>query len=82
MTAFPVHGRTAPAFDRLRDVFARNFTDDIEVGASFCAMRDGALVVDLWGGWQDRAGTRPWQADTLSMSTPPPRASHPSPSRR
>lgn len=65
MTDYPVHGFTAPGFESLRAVFERNFTDDIEVGASFCAVHDGRTVVDLWGGWQDRSCTRPWQADTL-----------------
>ena len=39
-----------PGFERVREVFERNFTDDIEVGASFCAVVDGETVVDLWGG--------------------------------
>jgi CubicO group peptidase (beta-lactamase class C family) len=65
MSEFPIHGFVAPGFERVRDVFERNFTDDIEVGASFCAVRDGETVVDLWGGWVDRAHTRPWRDDTL-----------------
>ena len=27
---------------------------------------DGDLVVNLWGGWADAAGTRPWQQNTLT----------------
>ena len=65
MSDFPVHGRVASGFEPVREVFARNFTDDIEVGASFCAIVDGETVVDLWGGYQDRGCTRPWHADTL-----------------
>jgi CubicO group peptidase (beta-lactamase class C family) len=65
MPEFPVHGLTAAGFERVREVFERNFTDDIEVGASFSAVLDGMTVVDLWGGWQDRACTRPWVEDTL-----------------
>ena len=65
MVDFPVHGTTAPGFERVRDVFERNFTDDIEVGASFSAVVGGETVVDLWGGYQDRDCTRPWLADTL-----------------
>ena len=65
MTTFPVQGFVAPGFERVRDVFARNFTDDIEVGASFSAVVRGETVVDLWGGYVDRACTRPWQTDTL-----------------
>ena len=46
---FPIHGTTAPGFEPIRDVFERNFTADIEVGASFAAVVDGETVVDLWG---------------------------------
>jgi len=65
MSEFPIQGFTAPGFEPVREVFARNFSDDIEVGASFSALLDGVTVVDLWGGWQDRAHSRPWQTDTL-----------------
>ena len=65
MVAFPIHGTVAAGFERVRAVFERNFTDDIEVGAGVCVILDGATVVDLWGGFQDRAGTRPWRRDTL-----------------
>ena len=65
MTDYPIHGYTAPGFESVRDVFARNFSEDIEVGAGFSAVLDGETVVDLWGGYQDRACTRPWAEDTL-----------------
>ena len=62
---FPIHGFVADGFEPVREVFLRNFTEDIEVGASCCAVVDGETVVDLWGGFQDRDCTRPWQQDTL-----------------
>jgi len=65
MSEFPIQGVVAPGFEPVREVFARNFSHDIEVGASFSAVLDGVTVVDLWGGWQDRAQGRPWQTDTL-----------------
>ena len=65
MTDFPIHGTVASGFESVRGVFERNFVDDIEVGASFCAIVDGETVADLWGGYQDRACTRPWNEDTL-----------------
>jgi CubicO group peptidase (beta-lactamase class C family) len=65
MTDFPIHGYVAAGFERVREVFARNFSDDIEVGASVCAVHDGETVVDLWGGFADLACTRPWREDTL-----------------
>ena len=37
-----------------------------EIGAAVAAWVDGELVVNLWAGSADAAGTRPWQVDTLS----------------
>ena len=60
-----IHGDVAPGFEAVAEVFERNFTDDIEVGASFCAVVDGVTVVDLWGGYCDQACTVPWESNTL-----------------
>ncbi len=78
MTPAEVHGHVDPAFAAVRDAFERNFTETFEhddpgarrtdpgdLGASCCVIVGGRVVVDLWGGWADRARTRPWQADTL-----------------
>lgn len=35
------------------------------MAAGVAVVRDGALVVDLWGGHADAARTKPWQPDTL-----------------
>ncbi|HRE03410.1 MAG TPA: serine hydrolase domain-containing protein, partial [Ilumatobacteraceae bacterium] len=32
---------------------------------ALCVIRDGEVVVDLWGGYADEARTRSWTADTL-----------------
>ncbi|HET6867369.1 MAG TPA: serine hydrolase domain-containing protein [Solirubrobacteraceae bacterium] len=45
-----VHGEVAPGFEPVRDAFERCFSDLGETGASFAAVLDGRLVVDLWGG--------------------------------
>jgi CubicO group peptidase (beta-lactamase class C family) len=37
-----------------------------EVGAAVAAWVEGELVVNLWAGTADAAGTRPWQVDTLA----------------
>ena len=42
-----------------------NLRERREVGAACAVVRDGRLVVDLWGGHRDRQRTRPWQRDTL-----------------
>ncbi|MFV2090045.1 MAG: serine hydrolase domain-containing protein, partial [Pseudomonadales bacterium] len=62
---FPIQGRVAAGFEAVRDVFECNFTEDVEVGASVCIIQRGEVVVDLWGGHTDQAGTDPWQPDTL-----------------
>ena len=48
----------------MRDVFVDNF-DAGEIGAGCSVVLDGRSVVDLWGGWADEAGSRPWRSDTL-----------------
>jgi len=62
-----VSGFVAPGYEAVRDAFEENFVARGEVGAAFAAVRDGAPVVDLWGGLADRAGGRPWAEDTLQL---------------
>jgi len=62
----PVRGSCAPDFAGVREAFERNFTVGHEVGAAVAVWVDGALVVNLWGGSADAAGTRPWRQNTLS----------------
>ena len=35
------------------------------MGASVAVTLEGETVVDLWGGWRDRARTLPWEEDTI-----------------
>lgn len=56
-------GFVAPGFERVGAVFAGALGG--ELGAGFAAVRDGEIVVDLWGGWADRARTRPWAQGTI-----------------
>jgi CubicO group peptidase (beta-lactamase class C family) len=50
----------------VRDAFEQNFAQRNEVGAAVAAWVDGELVVNLWAGTADAAGTRPWRVDTLA----------------
>jgi CubicO group peptidase (beta-lactamase class C family) len=50
----------------VRDAFEQNFLLGKEVGAAVAAWVDGELVVNLWAGMADAAGTQPWQVDTLA----------------
>jgi CubicO group peptidase (beta-lactamase class C family) len=61
-----IHGSCASDFVGVRDAFERNFTLLGEVGAAVAAWVDGDLVVNLWGGSADEAGTRPWRENTLT----------------
>ena len=49
----------------VRAAFDANLASGADLGASFCATKDGETVVDLWGGWADAAKTRPWEKDTI-----------------
>ncbi len=60
-----VHGFTHDRFDDVRKVFEGNLASGADVGASFCATKDGEIIVDLWGGHADAERTRPWERDTI-----------------
>ena len=64
-TSAPIEGPCDPKFAAVRDAFASNFALHGEVGAATTLFVGGRKVVDLWGGWADRARTRPWAEDTL-----------------
>ncbi|QUR68310.1 serine hydrolase domain-containing protein [Mycobacterium spongiae] len=66
MSDFDISGTCAPDFAKVRDAFERNFVQRNEVGAAVAVWVDGDLVVNLWGGCADSAGTRPWRQDTLA----------------
>jgi len=60
-----IHGFCEPMFAPLREAFAANFTEGLELGASLAATHRGRMVCDLWAGWADKAKTRPWARDTI-----------------
>jgi CubicO group peptidase (beta-lactamase class C family) len=62
-----IDGRTAPGFERVREAFAANFAEGLEVGSAFAAYRDGEMLVDLWGGEADRERGLPWREDSLQL---------------
>jgi CubicO group peptidase (beta-lactamase class C family) len=59
-----IEGTNRPEFELVREAFTRNFTDHDELGAAVAVTRGGKLVVDLWGGWKDKARTQPWTRET------------------
>lgn len=53
-------------FENVGDAFAENFADELELGASFAVMIDDEPVVDIRGGFSDKAGEEPWSESTLA----------------
>ncbi len=55
----------ADGFEPVQAAFEANFASDFELGAGFSALVDGEMVVNLVGGYADRAKTKPWTHKTL-----------------
>jgi CubicO group peptidase (beta-lactamase class C family) len=55
-------GFAADRYAALRETFEGND----ELGASVCVTVEGETQVDLWGGFADKARTRPWARDTIA----------------
>lgn len=62
---YAIEGFCDPRFQSIEAVFRANLKDGYDIGASMAAYHEGQLVVDLWGGWKNRARTDPWTADTI-----------------
>ncbi len=63
--AAPIAGSCDPRFTAVREAFAGNFALHGEIGAAVTVFVGARKMVDLWGGWADRARTRPWAEHTL-----------------
>lgn len=60
-----IKGFCEDRFKAVKEVFAKNFEDGLDVGASFAATIDGKYVIDIWAGYADAAKTRLWERDTI-----------------
>ena len=60
-----VQGICPEKFAGVSDAFAANLSSGADVGASFTAMLDGEVLVDIWGGHVDEAKTTPWEQNTI-----------------
>jgi CubicO group peptidase (beta-lactamase class C family) len=60
-----VGGIVDDRFAAVREQFEKNLNDGTDIGASFCVIKDGEPVIDLWGGWADEERTQPWEKDTI-----------------
>ena len=59
-------GLLKSGFDAVGVAFAENFVEGLELGASFAAIVDGEFVVDIRGGFADKAKQLPWTEETLA----------------
>jgi CubicO group peptidase (beta-lactamase class C family) len=60
-----VYGSAAPGFEPVRALMSRAIDDGDETGLSLCAVRDGQVLADLWGGIADAETGAPWREDTV-----------------
>src|SRR5215216_2484197 len=63
----PAGGYTAPGFEPVRRAFTR-IVGRRQGGGALTVRLRGEIVVDLHSGYADRARTRPWTPETLSIS--------------
>ena len=67
MTDAPdIRGLCPDRFHAVRDAFTANFTNGHELGARFALAIEGEIVIDLMGGFADRAETRLFDKTTLT----------------
>ncbi|HEY1751210.1 MAG TPA: serine hydrolase domain-containing protein [Caulobacteraceae bacterium] len=66
MAEAPVRGLCPPRSAAVRAAFEANFAEGLELGARFAFAVEGEIVVDLIGGWADRAQTKPFAEETLT----------------
>ncbi len=59
-----IQGQFDERFKSVRDTLAGSIDSGADVGASVAVVLDGEMVVDIWGGTIDDAGT-PWAEDTI-----------------
>ena len=66
MAVGDVHGICPDRFSRVAEVFRANFAAGHELGARFSLALEGEIVVDLMGGFADRAQTKAFDERTLT----------------
>jgi len=60
-----IQGTCDERFSSVRQTFAGNLDEGLDVGACVSVVLNGEPVVDIWGGFTDEARTIPWQRDTI-----------------
>jgi CubicO group peptidase (beta-lactamase class C family) len=62
---YPIEGYCDSRFFAARERFIENFAQGLEIGACVAMVLNGKPVLDLWGGFADRACRRAWERDTI-----------------
>ena len=60
-----IHGECDPQFSKVKETFEKLYQEDREIGSCFAVYKDGNPLINLWGGFQDKDKTKPWQKDNL-----------------
>lgn len=60
-----VQGSVHDRYAATRGLFEEMLANGADVGASFCVTVEGETVIDLWGGFADKAKSRLWERDTI-----------------
>jgi CubicO group peptidase (beta-lactamase class C family) len=66
---FAIEGSCDPQFAPVRSASETNYATEEEVGSCVSVVVDGKPVVDLWGGWRDKACSQPCERDTIVCMT-------------
>lgn len=61
-----VQGTCDDRFAGVKEAFAANLDNGLDVGAGVTVIVDGETVVDIWGGHADPEKTVPWERDTIT----------------
>lgn len=61
-----IQGQAEPGWGGVADQFARNFSEEGDVGAAVAVYLGGRPVVDLWAGSADPVEGRRWERSTVS----------------
>ncbi len=63
--SYALTGEYDPAFRRVVEAFAENYTAEEEIGSATAVYVDGRKVADVWGGYRDPDHSLPWEKDTI-----------------
>lgn len=60
-----IKGYCDPKFQNVYNTFANAIASGFETGAALAIEHQGKIIINLWGGYQDKEKTKLWEEDTL-----------------